>query len=265
MKLFECTSIVCSYTTIPVLNNISLTINNGDFIGIIGPNGAGKSTLLKCLARILAPASGTIYYNGSDITAIPKKQYAQQVATVMEIEHLLPYTVESFVALGRFPHSSFGRYDDEDISIIDNAIAYCSINTIKNKKLTQLSSGELQRVNIARALAQSTQCILLDEPISHLDIRHTIAIMDILKNLHKRGSTIITIIHDINIASEYCSRIIGLKQGTIIFDDTPEKCITYHTIEKLFDCICLVYNNPLSNKPFVYPVPGHIQYNKHRQ
>ncbi len=259
MKLFECSNIKAGYNNIPVLSIPHCTINTGDFIGIIGPNGAGKSTLLKLFARILSPLSGTIAYNNTIINTIPHTVYAAQVSVVVDIERVLPYTVASFVALGRFPHTSIKGFTAEDYDAINTAIAQCNIQLIKDKKLTELSSGELQRVNIARALAQSTQCILLDEPVSHLDIHHAYAIMDILRKLNENGSTIIAILHDINIASEYCSRIIGIKNGSIFFDGTPEECITYQNIEALFDCVCLVYSNPISGKPYVYPVPAHLK------
>lgn len=259
MKLFECSNIKAGYNNIPVLNIPHFTINTGDFIGIIGPNGAGKSTLLKLFARILHPLTGTITYKNSNLTALPHTEYAAKVSAVIDIERVLPYTVASFVALGRFPHASLTGLTESDYKAIDAAITQCNIQLIKDKKLTELSSGELQRVNIARALAQSTECVLLDEPVSHLDIHHSYAIMDILRKLNENGSTIIAILHDINIASEYCSRIIGLKDGNIFFDGKPEECITYQNIEALFDCVCLVYTNPISGKPYVYPVPAHVK------
>lgn len=262
MTLFECTNISAGYNKISVLDIDHCTINTGEFVGIIGPNGAGKSTLLKLLARILSPLSGTIAYKHNDIVAIPHTVYATQVSCVMDIERVLPYTVESFVALGRFPHSAITSFKTHDYNAINEAIQYCNIEHIKQKKLNQLSSGELQRVNIARALAQSTECILLDEPVSHLDIYHAYAIMDILKKLNEHGSTIITILHDINIASEYCSRIVAMKHGTIEFDGLPNECITYQNIEALFDCVCLVYENPISKKPYIYPVPAHIKHSQ---
>ncbi|MCX8124552.1 MAG: ABC transporter ATP-binding protein [Spirochaetes bacterium] len=262
MKLFECTNLKAGYKNIPVLNISHCTINTGDFLGIIGPNGAGKSTLLKLLARIILPLSGTIAYKNNAITAIPLTRYAAQVSAVMDIERVLPYTVESFVALGRFPHAPLTGLQENDIKSIEEAIQYCNIGYIRQKKLTELSSGELQRVNIARALAQSTQCVLLDEPVSHLDIHHAYTIMDILRKLNENGSTIIAILHDINIASEYCNRIMGIKNGEIFFDGKPHECITYQNIEALFNTVCLVYTNPLSGKPYVYPVPAHVKAKK---
>ncbi|MEJ5362398.1 MAG: ABC transporter ATP-binding protein [Spirochaetota bacterium] len=259
MIIFEFTGIKAGYKNIPVLNIPHCAINTGDFIGIIGPNGSGKSTLLKLLARILSPLSGTIAYKQNNITAIPHTVYATQVSAVTDIERVLPYTVESFVALGRFPHAAVTTLKEHDYNAIHEAMQHCNVMHLKQKKLTELSSGELQRVNIARALAQSTECILLDEPISHLDIHHAIAIMDILRKLNENGSTIIAILHDINIASEYCSRIMGIKDGKIFFDGKLEECITYQNIEALFDCVCLVYTNPISGKPYVYPVPEHVK------
>lgn len=259
MKLFECNSVSAGYNNIEIIKNIHLTIHRGDFIGIIGPNGAGKSTLLKLLARTLAPFRGTVFYKGTAINTIPLKAYAAQVSAVIDIEHVLPYSVHSFISLGLYPHTSFAGPPHDGIATVDNAMNHCAVAHIKDKKLTALSSGELQRVCIARALVQSTECILLDEPISHLDIHHAYTIMDILKGLNASGSTIVSIVHDINIASEYCSRIISIKDGAIFFDSPPEQCITYQNIESLFGCVCLVYHNPLSNKPYVYPVPKHLK------
>ncbi len=257
MTLFECINLSAGYHKTPVFFVEQLTINSGEFVGIIGPNGAGKSTFIKILARTVSPMSGTIAYKNNTFQTISHKQYASKVASVLPLEHILPYTVESFVALGRYPHTTFRGFSQRDHEAIQTAMALCDVEPLKNKKLTQLSSGELQRVTIARALAQSTDCILLDEPVSHLDIHHAFAIMDILKRLNETGSTIITILHDINIASEYCSRILGIRSGKIFFDGPPEECITYQNIEALFDCVCLVYNNPISQKPYVYPVPKH--------
>ena len=259
MNLFTLQRVTSGYYRTPIFHNINLTIKQGDFIGIIGPNGAGKTTLIKLLTRILKPFDGNILYKEQNITRIPQKYFAQQVAFVAALEYTPPYTVKTFVQLGRYPYTSFFGLSKDDFEAIENALQQCNINHLQNKKLSQLSTGELQRVCIARALAQSTHCLVLDEPVSHLDIHHAYAIMDILKKLNESGSTIITILHDINMASEYCSRIIGIKAGNIFFDGKPEECITYQNIEALFDCVCLVYTNPISSKPYVYPVPEHVK------
>lgn len=259
MNLFTIDNITAGYHTTPVLFDISLTIRQGDFIGIIGPNGAGKTTLIRLLTRILKPFKGTILYKEHDVTKISPIRFARDVAAVTNLEYMPPYTVKTFIALGRYPHTPYVSLTNKDYEIITNAMRQCAVEHLQDKRITQLSSGELQRTSIARALAQSTHCIMLDEPVSHLDIYHAYAIMDILKKLNENGSTIITILHDINIASEYCSRIIGIKNGNIFFDGKPEECITYQNIEALFDCVCLVYTNPISGKPYVYPVPEHVK------
>lgn len=257
MEIFRIKNLTGGYNR-AVLFNINLNIYSGEFIGIIGPNGSGKSTFLKLLTRLLSPFSGDIYYKNQNIYKFNSMEFAQNVSVVFDIDYVAPFKVISFIKMGMFPHN------DYNMNKLNEIIKLTNIEKLLNKKLNQLSSGELQRVNVARALVQSTDCIVLDEPVSHLDIGHSTSIMDILKKLNDDGSTIICVLHDINLAIEYCSRIIALKNGKIYFDGKPENCIHYNSIENLFECVTTVYSNPISKKPRVYPVPSHILKSKNK-
>jgi len=258
MPLFSLNNIHAGYGEQVVLHDISLAIQPGEFIGIIGPNGAGKSTLLKLLSRQLSPREGTLKFKGQDVKAIPPYRYAPQVAIVhQKLENLLPFTVEKFVSMGRFPHQRFfNRAKARHGQVVEKALDVMDLDPLREKPITQLSGGEQQRSFIARAVAQAEQVILLDEPVAHLDINHVTQVMDHLVELNRKGTTIITVLHDINLAADYCSRIIAIKDGTIFTDGAPAEIITYQAIESLFDTVCVVHENPITGKPYTYPVPG---------
>jgi len=258
MSLFTLKNIHAGYGEQVVLHDISLTVNHGEFIGILGPNGAGKSTLLKLLSRQLPPRKGTLQFKGQDVKAIPPYRYAPQVAIVhQKLENLLPFTVEKFVSMGRFPHQRFwNKFKSHHGRIVEKAIDVMDLDSLREKPITELSGGEQQRSFIARAVAQAEQVILLDEPVAHLDINHVTQVMDHLVDLNLEGTTIITVLHDINLAADYCNRIIAIKDGTIFTDGAPEEVITYQAIESLFDTVCVVHENPITGKPYTYPVPG---------
>jgi iron complex transport system ATP-binding protein len=261
MKIFELQNMNAGYRTIPVLYDITLVINEGDFLGIIGPNGAGKSTLLKVLSDNITPTAGSIFFKGSAIGTYRRRALAQQIAVVHQsLENIPPFTVYDFLRLGRFPHQGLWEIEShEDRSSIEQAMAMTGILHLSDRKIGELSGGERQLVRIAQSLTQSREVIILDEPITFLDITHSIQIMDILYKLNQAGSTIITVLHDINTTSDYCSRIIGLKEGRIFVDGTPEDVLTYQNIEGLYDTVCVVYENPLTKKPQVFPVPEYVK------
>ncbi len=258
MALFTLEHVKAGYGDNVVLDDVSLDITPGEFMGIIGPNGAGKSTLLKLLCRQLAPMAGIIQFSEQDVKTIPSHLFAPQVAIVhQKLENLLPFTVEKFVSMGRFPHQRFwqsGRADHAQK--VNHAIRVMDLEHLRTRPITELSGGEQQRTFIARAVAQTNSVILLDEPVAHLDINHVTRVMDLLSELNAWGTTIITVLHDINLAADYCSRILALRDGSIFTDGPPSEVITYQAIESLFDTVCVVHDNPITGKPYTYPVPG---------
>lgn len=261
MKIYQTHNLSAGYRLLTVLHDINISIVEGDFIGIIGPNGAGKSTLLKILSNNISPTVGHVRFRGRDLNSYRAKSLAKQISVVHQsLENILPFTVYDFLRMGRFPHQGIWEIEtSEDQEIIRHAMEMTKITHLRERKLSELSGGERQLVRIAQSLAQSSDVILLDEPISHLDISHSIQIMDILYKLNRNGATIITVLHDINIASDYCSRIIGIKSGRIFIDGTPSEVLTYENLEGLYDTVCVVYENPLTKKPQVFPVPEYVK------
>jgi iron complex transport system ATP-binding protein len=264
MTIFMLENINAGYDEKPVLANLNLDIEEGEFIAIIGPNGAGKSTLMRTLSGNLSPGSGKILFRDHDLTRYRPRRLARMFSTVYNIgENVLPFSVYEFIRMGRFPHQRLFQVEsEEDSRTIRWAVETTGISPFLDRSMSELSSGEFQLVLIAHALAQNSSCILLDEPISHLDIRHSVEIMDILHHLNKQGATIVAVLHDINIASDYCSRIVGMKEGAIFLNGSPEEVLKYELVEELFETSCIVLNNPTSGKPFVYPVPAYVKKDK---
>jgi iron complex transport system ATP-binding protein len=266
MNIFELASLSAGYGGAPVLKGLSMDIGEGEFISMIGPNGAGKSTILKVLTGDLVPTSGTAFFRGRPLRDFRQRDLARHYSIVHQSkETLLPFTVRDFIRMGRFPHQgAFVVESDMDSETIRWAAETTGVRDLLQRRLTELSGGELQLVRIAHALAQNSRVILLDEPVSHLDIQHAVMIMDILWKLYHEGATVVAVLHDINIASDYSSRIIGVKSGGIFFNGVPGEVLRYDLVEALFDTRCIVMKNPTTGRPFVYPVPGYINAQKNR-
>ncbi|HOS38209.1 MAG TPA: ABC transporter ATP-binding protein [Spirochaetota bacterium] len=261
MIAYEIGAVEAGYRGTNVIEGISVRIHADDFLGVIGPNGAGKSTLLKLLTGNLRPSAGTIAFRGRALAAYTERELARELAVVHQhIENVLPFTVEEFVTMGRFPHRrpwEIAREDDH--AAVAAAIESVGIAGLARRPLTELSGGELQLARIALALAQDCGVILLDEPTSFLDIAHAVRIMDALHGMHRRGKTIITVLHDINTAADYCTRIVGIGGGRIAFDGPPAAVLTYENLEALYGTTCIVYDNAVTKKPHVFTVPEYAR------
>lgn len=242
-----------------IIDGISFNINEGDFTGIIGPNGSGKTTLLRLLSRALTPQSGSILLKNQDINKIELKEFCQKAAFVPQ-ETLINFcfTVEEIVLMGRIPHlERLQPQGKRDIKIAAQSMAMTDTTYLKDKNINELSSGERQRVIIAKALTQEPVLLFLDEPTSHLDIGHQIQILDLLRKLNKeRNLTIIIVMHELNLASLYCNRIILLDKGKIFKEGSPEEVLTYQNIETVYKTVVVVNKSPISSKPYVTLVPG---------
>jgi len=237
-----------------VLKEVDLEIEEGEFFGIIGPNGSGKSTLLRFMSRALFPESGKILFQGKNILGFKRRELSRKIAFVpQETAINFSFTVFEIVLMGRIPH--LGRLQTEtrdDFQIAEKALFMTDTSHLKDKKIDELSSGERQRVLIAKALAQEPELLFLDEPTSHLDIGHQVQILNLLKDLNKKQRiTVVIVLHDLNLASEYCDKMILLHQGRIYSCGEPEKLITYQNLEAVYKTLVLVNKNPVSSKPFV--------------
>jgi iron complex transport system ATP-binding protein len=247
----------CGYERKEVLTEINLKIEEGKIYGIIGPNGVGKSTLVKVITKIIPLFRGEIFLKNKNIKKIPYKEFAKEVAVVKEEWGRIYFKVEEYVMLSRFPY--WGRFQvkesKKDIEIIHKAMKITSVFHLKDKYLSELSSGERQLVAITRAIAQETGIIILDEPVTHLDIKHKIEVLDMIKKMNKeKNVTIIMVLHDLNLASEYCDRLVLLSEGKIYKIGTPWEVLKYEIIEEVYNTIVVVKTNPLTKKPYVFLV-----------
>lgn len=247
----------CGYNKIAVVDNISIDINKGSFIGIIGKNGAGKTTLLKSMSGLLKPYSGNIFIDETDIYKMNRNLLAKKLSFLpqnMPID--FPFIVKDFIMFGRFPHMNFFKYAlKEDYKKIEEIMDFTGTKEFAERSILELSGGERQKVLIAQTLAQETDIIAFDEPTSHLDIGSQSSIFRLLRILNKeREKTIITTIHDLNAAGEFCSNLILMDKGTIFKSGTPTEVLNYKDIETVYNTTVVVKTNPVSNKPVVIPV-----------
>ncbi|GAA0731509.1 ABC transporter ATP-binding protein [Clostridium oceanicum] len=217
-----------------VLKGIDIHVKEKEFVGIIGPNGSGKSTFLKCIYRILKPFKGTIYIDETNINKISMKENAKKMAVVsQENNYNFDFKVSDMVLMGRAPHKKFIEKDNElDYEIMRESLQKVGMLDYEKRSFETLSGGEKQRIILARALAQKTECIVLDEPTNHLDIKNQLQFMSRVKNL---GLTVISAIHDLNIAALYCDKIYAIKKGEIIAYGTPKEVLTSKLIKNLYE------------------------------
>ncbi len=256
-NILELQNIFCRYDKEDVLRGISFSIQEGDFVGIIGPNGCGKTTLFRVITKILNPSSGTVIYQDKDIKNIPAKDLAKEIAVGLQaFSSAFSYTVEDFILMGRFPHKErFELMNKNDFAICESVMSLTDTLSIRQRNINELSGGERQRVQIAQALAQEPRVFLLDEPTTHLDIHHQVKILNLIRKLNReQGLTIVVTLHDLNLASEYCPRLILLNEGKIYNTGTSQEVLTYQNIEEVYNTVVLVKENPLSGSPYIFLV-----------
>ncbi|EMB45813.1 ABC transporter ATP-binding protein [Treponema denticola] len=217
-----------------ILADIDLSIKDNGIVGIIGPNGSGKSTLLKCIYRVLKPKTGTIFIDGKNINDYQFKETAKKMAVVAQHNDThFDFNVLEMVLIGRSPHKKFMERDSaEDIELAYKALEQVNMKDFADRNFSSLSGGEKQRIILARALVQNTDCLILDEPTNHLDIKHQLHFMSLAKDLK---ITVISAIHDLNIAAMYCDKIYALKEGQIIASGSVYEVITEEVIKTLYD------------------------------
>lgn len=238
-----------------IIRDINLDVGAKKFIGLIGPNGSGKSTLLKCLYRVLKPTKGAIWLDNKKLEELSVKDSAQKVGVVAQHnQYQFDFTVKEVVLMGRSPHKKMMDSNNrEDYEITKEALKNVGMLGFINRSFLTLSGGEQQRVILARALAQKTGCLILDEPTNHLDIKYQLKLMDIVRNLK---ITVISAIHDLNIAAAYCDEIYVLKDGKIIEKGTPEKILTEKLIKEVYEVDAKVMIDKESNQVHVLYYPG---------
>lgn len=241
-----------------IVENIHIEVKEGSFVGIIGPNGSGKSTVLKCIYGGLTPKTGTVELNGVNTRELRGKKLALQMAVVGQ-ENNVPFnfTVREIVSMGRTPHKRlFDPDTSEDRAIVEEAMERVGITDFAEREFSSLSGGEKQRALIARALAQKTDFLILDEPTNHLDICFQLQIFEILKN---SGLTVLSVIHDLNLASTFCDELYVLNGNTIAHHGKTEDIISQDLIREVFHVESNVSESPHTGKKSIVYIPKNIK------
>ncbi|MED4970304.1 heme ABC transporter ATP-binding protein [Parageobacillus toebii] len=240
----------CTIMETSIIQDISIHIKDGQFVGIIGPNGSGKSTLLKIASRILKPNAGVVRLDGQHLYELSPKKAAQEIAVVSQETSLtFDFSVQEIVLMGRNPHKRLFQSDtDEDLRIVNEALERVGMQGYEERSFMSLSGGEKQRVLIARALAQQAKLIILDEPTNHLDIRHQLQLMDLVKKLNV---TVLAALHDLNLASNYCDYLYVIQNGQVVMSGTPESVLTKDRIREVFGVETEIIIHPLTKKPYI--------------
>jgi iron complex transport system ATP-binding protein len=242
-----------------VIEDMTLGVKPGEMLGLVGPNGCGKSTIIKALSRVLPPSSGTILVNQRDISQIPRVELARLLGVVPQIP-LLPsgFTAFEIVLMGRNPHLGLLQYEGpKDMAIAWEAMGKTSTQHLARRRIGELSGGEIQRIVVARVLAQQTEAVLLDEPTANLDIGRQVEILDLIKGLcHKDGLTVVIALHDLNLAAQYCNELVLIDEGKIHCQGKPEEVITAENIVQVYGSGSCIYRHPLSGVPVVLPTAG---------
>ncbi|MEK4699373.1 ABC transporter ATP-binding protein [Solibacillus sp. FSL R7-0668] len=243
-----------------ILNDVQLSIPQNKMSIIIGANGCGKSTLLKTMARLIKPTNGEVVLDGKSIHQMPPKQLAKTLGLLPQ-SPVVPegITVADLVGRGRFPHQTlFGSWSKKDYEAVSEALEMMNIAEFADRNIDELSGGQRQRVWIAMALAQQTDILFLDEPTTFLDITYQVEILDLLTDLNKKyGTTIVMVLHDINLSARYADYLFTMKNGRLIAEGTPQDIITSTLIRETFQLECSVITDPVSNTPLILPIGRH--------
>lgn len=253
MKL-EVKNLVYEIEGTRILDNATLHVKEGEFVGLLGPNGCGKSTLLKNVYKTLKPHHKSVFIDGKDVMELNPKEMARKAA-VMSQENSVAFDLEviDMVMYGRYSHRRFLEGEKkEDHALCLQTLKEVGMEGYEHRSFLSLSGGEKQRVLLARALVQEASLILLDEPTNHLDIRFQYQIM---QTLCRQNITIFSSVHDLNIAAMFCDRLVLMNKGTIVMSGTPEEVITEETIQNVFGVKAQVTKNSITGKVQIYYLP----------
>ncbi len=259
--MLACRNVTAAYGTHKVLNSLTFSAKSGEFIAVLGKNGSGKTTLLRVLTGTLPldvtsqENEASIFLQGQNALSLSSKQRGKMVAVVpQKLDFLPPINVEDMVLLGRYPHLSWwGAYTEKDYLAAHTAMQEVDICALAGRFLSELSGGELQRVLLARALAQESPILLLDEPAAALDLARMQDIFQILEKKCAQGTLVVTVMHDVNMAALYASRIMALKQGCLLFDGAVTEVFTEQNLRHIYDMDVHVFAHPLLGVPQVCP------------
>jgi len=242
----ECRQLTFAYSKAIILRNVSLALGHSEIFGLVGPNGAGKSTLLRVLAGILTPAQGEVLVHGRPTRTLPRPILAQELAFVPQrTSPAFAFTVREMVLMGRHPYAGLSLFEsEEDLECAQKAMEEVGVAHLADKPFDTLSGGEQQLVVLARALAQGTSILLLDEPISFLDLRHQWEVLRLLETRAAAGQTILATFHDLNLAARWCHRVGILSQGELRAVGTPQNVFTTARLREVYGVAVEVVQAP---------------------
>ncbi|MFJ8845910.1 ABC transporter ATP-binding protein [Streptomyces cyaneofuscatus] len=243
-----------------VVSSLDLAVPPGAITVIVGANACGKSTLLRSMSRLLAPREGRVVLDGKEVHRLPAKELARTLGLLPQ-SPVAPegITVSDLVGRGRHPHQSmFSRWNEKDDAAVASALEATATEPLADRAVDELSGGQRQRVWIAMALAQQTDLLLLDEPTTFLDASHQIEVLDLLTDLNRsRGTTIVMVLHDLNLAARYADHLIALADGTLHAAGTPADVLTEETVRAVFGLESRVIEDPVSGRPLMLPIGRH--------
>lgn len=256
--MMECRNLHAGYGGRNVLHDVSLCFGQGELVGLLGPNGSGKTTLLLALSGVLVPESGHVALDGVQLEALRPRERAKRIAVVPQRPESIPaLDVLSLVLMGRYPHLGTLRgYGPVDVAAAEQALADTGTAHLAPRLATTLSGGELQRVLMARALAQGAGTLLLDEVTSGLDIARTVELFDLLRARHGHGARVIAAIHDLNLAALYCTRLLFLKHGRVVLDGPVQQVFNERNLTDIYETPIVVRPHPVTGTPQASVVPG---------
>ncbi len=256
----EVSQLSAGYGDRVILEELDLTVPSGKITVIVGANACGKSTLLRTMSRLLAPKRGHVLLDGKSIHSIPPKKLAR-ILGLLPQSPIAPegITVADLVSRGRHPHQGlFSRWTREDDDAVAAALEATKTFGLAERPVDELSGGQRQRVWIAMALAQQTKLLLLDEPTTFLDISHQVEVLDLLTDLnHSRGTTIVMVLHDLNLAARYADYLVAMANGRLHVMGTPERVLTQDNIRTVFGLESRIILDPTSGRPIMLPVGRH--------
>ncbi|MBU1041567.1 MAG: ABC transporter ATP-binding protein [Proteobacteria bacterium] len=256
--MIRVTKLHVKYGRREVLHGIDLTIARGELVGLLGPNGSGKTTLIKALAGLLPAASGRIEIGGADLGGLSHRERALKISCVMQrAEAPAGFSVRELVLMGRFAHTGMlSGYGPLDYAAAAAALKDAQAEDLAERQASELSGGEVQRVLLARALAQGRELLLLDEAVSALDMARRVEAYDLLAELNAGGSTVLSALHDLNLAALYCPRLVFLKAGRIALDGPTAEIFTEANLKDLYETDIRVAAHPVTGAPQAHLVPG---------
>jgi iron complex transport system ATP-binding protein len=254
--LISCKDLRFSYKKVQVIDDVTLNFEKGHLYGIIGPNGSGKTTFLKLLSGILKKKYGDIYIDEKGISELSIREIAKKLAVVDQINYVeFDYKVSEIIKMGRYAHiDRFSTESDEDKRIVDEIIENLRLSKLRSRIFNQLSGGEQQKVIIARAIAQNTKILLLDEPTSHLDINFQLEFMNLFKNYVEKGLVVIIVLHDLNIAAQYCDKLILMDKGRVVEFGEAQSVLTRDNIQNVYGIEVQIKKNQFNNSIYIVPI-----------